>query len=611
MIKIIFAILLSAYALFGQIIGSEFIKIDQNTLSVTDESKFAAYLKSLDDPSIIAKYRETMTPVDLLSHEDTTLTNVSSYEGAFKNLRIIYSRLYLKEKSENIDAIAADIKAKQARIISVLLASQSKNLYDADVIPIIFEYRKLDRELLKLSVQRESLIKTKTALIETIVKKKLSFESDDGELGTKIKATQTQIDALKAEAKKSKDTTLVERIAIKSSIASIQLKNYEAKSDFFEKIRLIKKIKSSKDSAEDIKKLESLLGKKYEPIAFDKSQVSSKNKDIFAEYQKQKDTFDAAMSESKFDLQVFEVVFKSFDESLPAKTTGVLENLYQDTKELLGFPLFVVNNSDIKIQTILSVLLAVTFVYLAKTWLNIKFIPSHFRDSNNDDGHSQHIQFVVSKIITFSAYFLIIFVILSGFGLNLTNFAIIVSAMSVGIGFGLQGVISNFVSGVILLFENSIKIGDILSLPNGQTGVVTSVNLRTTNIKTGDDVTILIPNSTVFTGQIENLTKDSPSIRKKVKFAVGYQTDMAKLKEIPDIEALRLMPESAPLSSHLSVAGYGNYGIEIEYRVFVDIKKYPLDSSDFLKEFLEALKQNNIELPYPKLEIIKFEGNKQ
>jgi small-conductance mechanosensitive channel len=173
----------------------------------------------------------------------------------------------------------------------------------------------------------------------------------------------------------------------------------------------------------------------------------------------------------------------------------------------------------------------------------------------------------------------------------------------------LQGVVSNFISGVILLFENSIKIGDVLSLPDGRTGAVTSVNLRTTNIKTADDVVILIPNSNIFSGQIENLTKESSIVRKRVKFSVGYESDLDKLKEILDAKTKELLSDNFIEPTQLLVTGYGNYGIEIEYRVFVDLKRGAVEVGDFLKEFLEVIKSNNIELPYPKLEIIKFEGN--
>lgn len=608
MIRIILTFALFVFTAFGQIIGSDFIKIDKDTLSVTDESKFAAYLKSLDDPAIIAKYRETMAPVDLLSAEDETLVSVTSYEEAFKNLRVIYSKLYLKEKPENIDRIEADIRAKQARIISVLLASQSKNLYDADVIPIIFEYRKLDRDLLKLSVQKESLLKTKAALVDTIIKKKLSFENDDANLSGKIKSANIELTELKNQAKKTKDSAAMERINIKSAMVSMRLRSYEIKEDFFEKIRLIKNIKSAKQTDSDKNKLEVLLNKSYEPLSFNKKQVAPSNKELFAEYQKEQASFAMLLNETKLDSQVFDAVFKSFDESLPAKTSGMFESVYKDIKDMLGFPLFVVNNSDIKVQTVLGVLITIGFIYMLKVWLNLKFVPSHFKGIEGDDGHSEHLRFVVSKIITVGAYLLIIFILLSGFGLSLTNFAIIVSALSVGIGFGLQGVISNFVSGVILLFENSIKIGDVLSLPDGKIGVVTSVNLRTINIKTPDDITILIPNSNVFAGQIENLTKDGPIIRRRVKFGVGYDTDIARLKDILDERSKEMMPDAAYFESQLMVVGYGDYGVDVEYRVFVDIKKYPLESGEFLKEFLPALKENNVEIPFPKLEIIKFEG---
>ncbi len=609
MIRVIFAFFIIAFSAFAQIIGSDFIKIDKDSLSITDESKFAAYIKNLDNPDISAKYREIMAPIDILGAKEDTAA-VSSYEEAFKALRAIYSKLYLKEKPENIDKIASDIKLKQSLIVSTLLSAQGKNLYDTDIIPIIFEYRKLDRELLRLSVQKESLLRTKNALVDTIVKKKLRFENDDANLSGKIKAASSELDGLKTDSKRAKNDVSSERILIKSAIVSMRLKSYEIKEDFFEKIRLIKNIKSQKESQTDKDKLETLLGKSYEPLAFDAKQVNSSNKDLFAEYQKEKELFMTLVNETKLDSQVFEAVFKSFDESLPTRTSGIFEVLVDDVKAVLNFPLFVVNNSDIKVQTVFGVLIVVALIYLLKGWLNLKFIPAHFEGSYKDAGHSEHIKFIVSKLITITAYFCIVFVILSGFGLSLTNFAIIVSALSVGIGFGLQGVISNFVSGVILLFENSIKIGDILSLPSGQTGIVTSVNLRTTNIKTVDDVTILIPNSNIFTGQIENLTKDGSLIRRRVKFSVGYGTDVVKLKAILDEKAAVMMPDVV-LSSQLGINGYGNYGIDVEYRVFVDLKKHPLESGDFLKEFLEVIDKNGIELPYPKLEIVKFAGKLQ
>jgi small-conductance mechanosensitive channel len=607
--KIALILLICASSIFAHILNSDFLKIEKDRLIITDESKFLGYLKSLDDGQIIAEYKSILTPINLSGDADEELANVSSYEQAFKNLRLIYSKLYLKEKPENIDKNYAKLQERQAKTVALLLSAQNKNLYDVDIIPIIFEYRKIDRKLLELSVQKESLYKTKLALIDTIIKKNLRFENDDIDLKAKITDVQDRLKEMKKESEKSKSAAKNEQIVLKSAILSFKLKSYEMRSDFFEKIRLLKKVKSSKDSDKDKQILDSLLSKKYEPILFSGKEALPENRELFGEYQKEKELFTLVLSQTQLDSQVFERVFKSFDESLPAKTTGALEAMYESVQETLNVSLFVSNNSEIKIKTVIFVMFCVVLIYILKSWLAAKVVPKYFERAYKDGGHSEHIRFIVSKIIGVTAYVIIFFVLMSGFGLSLTNFAIIVSALSVGIGFGLQGVVSNFISGVILLFENSIKIGDVLSMPDGRTGVVTSVNLRTTNIKTADDVVILIPNSNIFSGQIENLTKESSIVRKRVKFSVGYESDLTKLKEVLDAKTKELLGDNFMEPTQLLVIGYGNYGIEIEYRVFVDLKRGMTEVGDFLKEFLVVIKENGIELPYPKLEIIKFEGN--
>jgi len=608
--KIFISLLLLVSYAFAEIIGSDFLKIEKDRLKITDEAKFLSYLKSFDDNKMMAEYREIIKPVEILGDVDNGLLNVASYEQAFKNLRFIYSKLYLKEKPENIDSEYMKLQARQAKIVEILLGAKNKNLYETDIIPVIFEYRKIDRKLLELELQKESLQKTKTALIETIIKKNLKFDNDDVDLKARISEAKDRLARMKQESAAAKTPEKAERIALKSSILSFKECAYEMKSDFFEKIRLLKKIKSSKDSADDKRKLDALLSKKYEPIYFVKNEPLPANKEFFEEYKKEKEAYESVAAETALDSQVFERVFKSFDESLPAKTSGYLEDLYLSVKKTLDITLFVVNNSDIKVKTVFIVLFAVIVIYIIKTWLTLKVVPGYFERIGKSGEHYEHIRFIFSKVISVAAYLIIFFVILSGFGLSLTNFAIIVSALSVGIGFGLQGVVSNFISGVILLFENSIKIGDILSLPDGRTGVVTSVNLRTTNIKTGDDVVILIPNSNIFSGQIENLTKESSVIRRRVKFSVGYNTDLNLLKNILDSKTKEILGRNFIDKTQLLVVGYGNYGLDVEYRIFVDIKKANIEVGDFLKEFLEVIAASGIELPYPKLEIIKFEDKK-
>jgi len=596
--------------LFGQIVGSDFLKIEKDTLRITDETKFFTYLKSLDDGKIIEQYREILKPIDLFKEAEDSLVEVDSYEQAFKNLRLIYSKLYLKDRPQNIDMQVAALKEKQGAVVSLLLSLQNKNLYDTDIIPIIFEYRKLDRKILELEIDKDSLAKSKDKLIDVIVRKNLRFDNDDVDLKAKIADLRARFEELKKESAEAKNEAKKDSIAIKSSILSFKLKSYEMKSDFSEKIRLLKKIKSSKETDAERKKLDAMLSKSYEPVYVVKKASALKvGAEQIAEYESQKAIFETAKSETELDSQVFERVFKSFDDSLPARTSGYFEDALGFIGNTMNTTLFISNNADIKVKTIISVLMTLVVIYIVKVWLTVKAIPTYFERAYKDGGHSEHIRFIVSKVANIGAYIIMFSVFLSGLGLSLTNFAIIVSALSVGIGFGLQGVVSNFISGIILLFENSIKIGDVLGLPDGRTGVVTSVNLRTTNIKTPDDVDILIPNSSVFSGQIENLTKESSIIRKRVVFAVGYGTDTEKLKNVLDAKAKELLGDNFIDNTKLLVTGYGDYGINIEYRVLVDIKKQHAEVGDFLKEFLDVIVDSGIEIPYPKLEIIKFEGN--
>lgn len=604
-------LLIFAISLFGQIIGSDFLKIEKDKLIITDETKFAAYLKSLDDKDIMDQYKEILKPIDLFGEAQASLIEVTSYEQAFRNIRYIYSKLYLEDKPQNIDRQMAALRDKQAKIISLLLSLQVKNLYDTDVIPIIFEYRRIDRKLLELEIEKNSLIKSKNAIIDAIIKKNLRFDSDALDLRSKIESLKQRVEELKKEKATAKSDAKKESIAIKISLLSLRLQSYEMKSDFFEKIRLLKKIKSSKDATKEKQKLDSLLSKSYEPIYLGTKEVTQKNSTLLAEYESEKAAFEALREETKLDSMVFERVLKSFDDSLPARTTGYFESAYNFLNNTIDTTLYVSNNIDIKVKTVIFVLITVILIYIAKVWIIKKAIPAYFGKRYKDGSYSEHIQFIVSKIANIVAYIIMFFAILSGFGLSLTNFAIIVSALSVGIGFGLQGVVSNFISGIILLFENSIKIGDIIQLEDGRMGVVTSVNLRTTNIRTFDDVDILIPNASVFSGKIENLTKESSVVRKRVFFGVGYDTDFKRLKEILDAKTKELMGEFFIEPTKLLINKYDASSAQVEYRIFVDIKKIGLEVGDFLKEFLDELKANDIEIPYPKLEIIKSEGDKK
>jgi small-conductance mechanosensitive channel len=115
-------------------------------------------------------------------------------------------------------------------------------------------------------------------------------------------------------------------------------------------------------------------------------------------------------------------------------------------------------------------------------------------------------------------------------GIPLTQFAVLAGAIGVGLGFGLQAIFSNFISGLILLFDRSLKVGDFVELESGVRGEVTDIGIRATRIMTNDNIDVLVPNSEFVTGRVVNWTLGDNLIRMHVPFGVDYGVDKDLVK---------------------------------------------------------------------------------
>lgn len=135
-------------------------------------------------------------------------------------------------------------------------------------------------------------------------------------------------------------------------------------------------------------------------------------------------------------------------------------------------------------------------------------------------------------------------VVFGTLGVNLTSLALIGTGLSVGIGFGLQQIIANFISGIVLLFEQSLRPGDVVEV-NNQVGTVEKLNIRSTIIRTNDNVEIIVPNETFLTSQLTTYTKSDPLVRVSVPVGVGYDSNPKQVQQILMDTAV-----SHPLSTH-------------------------------------------------------------
>ncbi len=221
-----------------------------------------------------------------------------------------------------------------------------------------------------------------------------------------------------------------------------------------------------------------------------------------------------------------------------------------------------------------------------------------------------------NSIATIAGYVGVITVIslaLARLGLNLENIALIAGALSVGIGFGLQAIVSNFVSGLILLTERPVKVGDIVNI-KGNEGIVRRISVRSTEVETFDRASVIIPNSELITSAVTNWTHKDSVARISIKVGVAYDSNVEKVRDILLNEAKqhkRVLNDPQPIVFFM---GFGDSALELELRCIVDSANFMLATkSDLHFSILRTFRSEGIEIPFPQqdMRIIDTSGNGQ
>ncbi|MGF1544632.1 MAG: DUF3772 domain-containing protein [Parvularculaceae bacterium] len=188
-------------------------------------------------------------------------------------------------------------------------------------------------------------------------------------------------------------------------------------------------------------------------------------------------------------------------------------------------------------------------------------------------------------------------------GFNLSNLAIIAGALSVGIGFGLQSIVNNFVSGLILLFERPIKVGDWIVTTSGE-GIVKRISVRSTEIETFDRSSVIVPNSELVSGAVTNWTHKDKIGRVIVPVGVSYDNDpeeIIKLLEEVAKDSPILMGYPAPF---IYFAGFGDSSLDFELRGFVRDVGSMLGARTRLRvEVFNKLKKAGVTIPFPQRDV--------
>ena len=208
------------------------------------------------------------------------------------------------------------------------------------------------------------------------------------------------------------------------------------------------------------------------------------------------------------------------------------------------------------------------------------------------------------------AFFLVAIVIaLQVVGVNLTALTILSGTIGIGIGFGLQAVFSNFVSGLIILIEKSVKVGDFIELQSGVTGLVREINIRSTLVTTNDNVDILVPNEEFIKAQVINWTLREARRRLRVPFGVAYGSDkelvrQAGLEAAEEIEwTLKGVPGRQP---QVWLTKFGDSALEFELVVWLTDAAVPRPArviADYNWAIHTALQKYELEIPFPQRDL--------
>jgi potassium efflux system protein len=254
-------------------------------------------------------------------------------------------------------------------------------------------------------------------------------------------------------------------------------------------------------------------------------------------------------------------------------------------------------------------LLQVALIVAAAWWFSKLMRRGLERIARYSTGVSPSSFYALGRVLHYTIIVLGLLIGLSTIGVDFRNFAILAGALGVGIGFGLQSIVNNFVAGLIILFEKSLKVGDFVELASGVVGRVREINFRSTRVTTNDNIDILVPNAEFVTGRVTNWTLDEAYRRIHVPYGVAYGTDKEQVRAA-GLEAAAAVPHTlTDVHEHepqVWFVGFGDSSLNFELVVWLTpaaVKRPAAVMADYLWEIHSALERHAIEVPFPQRDI--------
>jgi small-conductance mechanosensitive channel len=261
---------------------------------------------------------------------------------------------------------------------------------------------------------------------------------------------------------------------------------------------------------------------------------------------------------------------------------------------------FTFGETRISVLSFIQLTISIIIFIVLANWLT-RFIEARTRRSQY---LNPSMRVVLTKTSKFVIYGLAVLFALKAVGIDFTAFAVFSGAVGVGIGFGLQKIFSNFISGFILIFDRSIRPGDVITIGT-RFGWVQELNARYVVVRDRDGVESLIPNENLITSEVTNWSYSDRSVRQRLPVSISYADDpelAMKLMVEAAEEHPRVLKSPEPVSRLLR---FGDNGIELELRIWINDPENGVANvtSDINLTFWKSFKQHNITIPFPQRDV--------
>ncbi len=279
--------------------------------------------------------------------------------------------------------------------------------------------------------------------------------------------------------------------------------------------------------------------------------------------------------------------------------------------DVFGITWFTIGTTHFTLSRVIGLL----FILLLVWWLAnaVEHVLIRLAKTGGVESLSDSAVYAFSRISRYAVWLFGSIIGLNFIGFDMTSMALMGGALGVGIGFGLQNIFSNLVSGIIILLERTLKVGDFVDLQSGVVGRVSEINMRYTRVTTNDTVDIIVPNSEFINGRVVNWTFGEVLRRMHIPFGVAYGTDKEKVRDAA-LAAARQVPytlENEARKTEVWLTNLGESSLDFELVVWVGLEgvRAPLKvQAQYLWAIETELRSAGIEIPFPQRDLYLRSG---